>query len=200
MSVPSSPDRKLAAADPDELDRLPGVSGQPVLTPAGRWRAEYRKAQQQLRLAGVQPDLFGAPDIVHFHRNAKPPAAGDWPLDDDATRFQDLSVQEQGRQLAADPQTPWARSTRRPLTPEEKIMLIAGAANWLRLGQRVRIISAARSIDGGNERRMGRVGVIWRLCSPVFADHVHVNLDLIGQERSEKIVFVELRDVVPIDD
>ena len=39
---------------------------------------------------------------------------------------------------------------------------------------------------------------IWRLCSAVFADHVYVNLDLIGAERSEKVAFVELRDVAPI--
>ena len=41
--------------------------------------------------------------------------------------------------------------------------------------------------------------MIWRLCGQAFSDYVYVNLDLIGQERSEKVVFVELRDVTPID-
>jgi len=38
------------------------------------------------------------------------------------------------------------------------------------------------------------------LCSPVFADHTYVYLDLLGAERAEKIAQVELRDVAPIDD
>lgn len=78
--------------------------------------------------------------------------------------------------------------------------MIASAANWLRLGQRVRIIGTSPSIDGSNERRVGRVGVVWRLCSSTFADYVYVNLDLVGQERSEKVIFIELRDVMPIED
>ncbi len=65
------------------------------------------------------------------------------------------------------------------LTEEEKSAVIRGAANWL---------------------RVGRKGVIWRLCSPVFADHTYVYLDPIGAERSEKIAQVELRDVAPIED
>jgi hypothetical protein len=32
----------------------------------------------------------------------------------------------------------------------------------------------------------------------VFADRVYVYLDLVGSERSEKIAFVEVRDVEPI--
>jgi hypothetical protein len=67
------------------------------------------------------------------------------------------------------------------------------------VGQAVRITGAPLTFDGSDERRVGRTGVIWRLCSTVFADHVYVNLDLIGAERSEKVVFVELRDVAPID-
>ncbi|MFN7104602.1 MAG: hypothetical protein ACK4N1_18445, partial [Pseudorhizobium sp.] len=51
-----------------------------------------------------------------------------------------------------------------------------------------------------SERRVGRKGVIWRLCSPVFADHTYVYLDPIGAERAEKIAMVELRDVEPIED
>jgi hypothetical protein len=56
------------------------------------------------------------------------------------------------------------------------------------------------SYDGRFERRVGRRGVVWRLCSPVFADHLYVYLDPIGAERVEKTPMVELRDVEPIDD
>ena len=38
------------------------------------------------------------------------------------------------------------------------------------------------------------------MCSPTFADYVYINLDLVGQERSEKVIFIELRNVTPIDD
>ncbi|WP_205625854.1 hypothetical protein, partial [Ensifer aridi] len=100
---------------------------------------------------------------------------------------------------AADPQMARTRAPRKALTAEEKAAMTASAANWLRLGQRVRITGSSPSIDGSNERRVGRVGVIWRLCSAPFADYVYVNLDLIGRERSEKVVFLELRDVVPIE-
>ena len=102
--------------------------------------------------------------------------------------------------LAEDPHTPWACSTRKRLTAGEKAAIIASAANWLRLGQRVRITSTSPSIDGSKERQAGRVGTVWRTCRPPFDDYVHINLDLVGQERTEKVVFVELRDVEPIED
>lgn len=41
--------------------------------------------------------------------------------------------------------------------------------------------------------------MIWHLCGQAFSNYVYVNLDLIGQERSEKVMFVELRDVSPIE-
>ena len=185
--------------DREELDRLVGESERPILPPDGQWRAFYRKAQRQRRIASVQPDMFGAPPTEHFHRNQKPPAPEERPLDYEITRFQDLTQEEQASQPAADPHKPWARSTRKKLTPEERAAMIASAANWLRLGQRVRITGTSPSIDGTNERRVGRVGIVWRLCGEPFADYVHINLDLIGQERSEKVVLVELRDVEPTE-
>jgi len=100
--------------------------------------------------------------VEHFHRNPKPPEPEDWPLDYRMTRFQDLTPEEQASQLATDPQTPCARSTREKLTPKERAAMIASAANWLCLGQRVRIIGTSPSIDGTNERRVGRAGVVWR--------------------------------------
>lgn len=110
------------------------------------------------------------------------------------------SSEEQFSLLAEDPYAPWARTTRKRLSPEEKAAMIASAANWLHLGQRVRTTGSAPSIDGSNERRVGRVGVVWRTYRPPFEDYVHINLDLVGQECTEKVVFVELRDVVPLDD
>ncbi|TAA51666.1 hypothetical protein [Shinella sp. JR1-6] len=106
-----------------------GKSDPPILTPEGQWRADYRKAQRQRRLTGIQPDIFGAPATEHFHRNSKPPQAEDWPLDYEITRLHDLSPGEQAQQLAADPDTPWARTTRKALTAEEKAVMIASAAN-----------------------------------------------------------------------
>lgn len=183
----------------DELEDSPEDDGVRLPHPDAQWRLDYRRSQRQRRLAGVQPDMFGAPAVEHFHRNATPPSPEDWPLDYEVTRFQDLTHREQMALVAEDPHTPWAQSTRKRQTPDEKAAMIASAANCLRLGQRVRITGTSPSIDGSNERRVGRVGVLWRTCRPPFDDHVHVNLDLVGQERSEKIVFVELRDVEPID-
>lgn len=159
-----------------------------------RWRAEYRQTQYQKRVAGLQPDLFGGPDVEHFRPNPKTAASEAWTPDHEIERFADLSADEQARRLAADPQTPLAWSSRKPLTADEKTALIASAANWLRIGQRVRIKDSPISIDGTVERRVGREGVVWRLCSRVFADHVYVNLDLTGAECTEKIVFIELRE------
>lgn len=78
------------------------------------------------------------------------------------------------------------------LTAAELATTLASAANWLRTRQRVRI-------DPSSPHQFAaREGVVWRLCSPVFADRVYVYLDAVGQERSEKIAFVEVRDVEPI--
>jgi hypothetical protein len=79
-------------------------------------------------------------------------------------------------------------------------LLIRSAANWLRVGQRIRITGSSVSYDGSFARRKGRKGIVWRLCSRVFADHLYVYLDPIGAERVEKTAKVELRDVEPIDD
>lgn len=185
--------------DREELERLLGEPERPTPTADAQWRADYRKAQHQRRLECAQPDLFGGPTIEHFCRNAKPPTAEDWSLDYEMTPFHDHSPEEQARQLAA-PHTPWARTNRKAMTSKEKAAMIASAANWLRLGQRVRVTGTSPSIDGSNERRLGRVGVVWRLCSAAFADYVYINLDLVGQERSEKVIFIGLRDVAPIED
>ncbi|UHC17865.1 hypothetical protein LRS73_08415 [Methylobacterium currus] len=170
--------------------------------PAGsdaRWRAEYRQAQYKRALIGIQTDLLGGPAVEVFRASPKQPAPPVWTPDYEVERFGDLPPEEQARRLAEDPQMPFARTTRAKLTPEEIAALVAGAANWLRVGQGVQITGAPLTFDGCDERRVGRTGVIWRLCSAVFADHVYVNLNLIGAERSEKVVFVELRDVATVE-
>ncbi|WP_320188742.1 hypothetical protein RMS29_027880 (plasmid) [Agrobacterium rosae] len=164
-----------------------------------RWRAEYRQAQYEKRLAGIQPDMFGGPAIEHFHRcTTRPPEA--FTPQYEVQWFHDLSEQEQSALLAADPQTPFARTGRKSLSKEESAAVISAAQNWLRLGQRVRVIDAPVSLDGEPEKRVGREGVIWRLCSTAFADRVYVNFDPLMRERSEKIAFLELRDIIPIGD
>ncbi|MDV2986888.1 hypothetical protein PUR23_28080 [Methylorubrum populi] len=163
-----------------------------------RWRAEHRQALYERALIGLQPDLFGAAAVEVFRALPKAPRPEPWIPDYTVEYFHDLSPDEQARRLAADPQTPFARTTRSRLSKEETAALVAGAANWLRVGQRVRITSAPLTLDGEACSRVGRKGLVWRLCSPVFADHVYVNLDLVGAERSEKIAFLELRDIEPI--
>lgn len=170
--------------------------------PAGsdaRWRAEFRQAQYERALIGIQADLLGGPAIEVFRASPKVPAPPAWTPDYAVEWFHDLAPEEQALRLAADPQTPFARTTRAILTADEIAALVASAANWLRIGQDVRITGSPLTLDGSDERRVGRTGVIWRLCSASFADHVYVNLDLIGAERSEKVVFVELRDIAPIE-
>lgn len=78
------------------------------------------------------------------------------------------------------------------LTPAELTALVGSARNWHHVGQRARISAESPS------QYAGRVGVIWRRCSPVFADHVYLSLDPVGKETSDKIAFVELRDVEPV--
>ncbi|WP_454888068.1 hypothetical protein [Sphingomonas oryzagri] len=128
------------------------------------WRAEYRKHQDEQRVATVQPDLFGAPAVETYRRDAP-----------------------------AKPIVSKSRYRLRPdLDPAEMAMMLASAANWLRTRQRVQI-----AIDSPHQHA-GRQGVVWRLCSPINADRVYVYLDAAGNERTEKIAFVEVRDVEPI--
>lgn len=124
-----------------------------------------------------------------MHR-AKPGPASTWSPE---------PVVEKLVRAAHDPQATFGVG-RPSLSPEERAAVLDGAANWLRIAQRVRIVGSFASYDGRAERRIGRKGVIWRLCSPVVADHTYVYLDPIGAERVEKIAMVELRDIEPTDD
>jgi hypothetical protein len=153
------------------------------------WRRAYHEAMFRRRLIGVQHDLFGGKPTTHMHKT-KPGPVSDWKPE---------PVEEKLARVARDGNATFGIG-RPALSADEKAAVISGAANWLRIGQRVRLAGSFASYDGRAERRIGRVGVIWRLCSPVFADHTYVYLDPIGAERVEKIVMVELRDVEPIGD
>lgn len=157
-------------------------------TPAALWRRAYHEAMFNRRLVGVQHDLFGGKPMTHMHK-AKPGPVSDW---------QPEPVAEKLARIARDRNATFGIG-RPDLTDDEKAAVVRGAANWLRIGQRVRIVGSFAAYDGRADRRVGRIGVIWRLCSPVFADHTYVYLDPIGAERAEKIAMIELRDVEPIE-
>lgn len=186
-------DPSFATVTEEEFNELvaivrDGPTAKP-LTPEAQWRRDYHRAMFNRRLVGVQPDLFGAKPVTHLHR-AKPGPVVDWKPE---------PVEEKLARIAHDRSATFGIG-RPALSDEEKAAVIRGAANWLRVGQRVRLVGSFASYDGRAERRVGRKGVIWRLCSPVFADHTYVYLDPIGAERVEKIAQVELRDVAPIED
>lgn len=180
---------KIATISQEEFAELMALARErPALTPDGQWRHDYHAAMIAKRTIGVQPDLFGAKPVTHMHRTRPGPV----------TNWQPESVEEKLARIARDPHAAFGIG-RPALSNEEKAAMLRSVANWLRLGQRVRLIGSSASIDGQFERRVGRVGVVWRI-SRTITDYVHIYLDPIGAERSEKIVFVELRDVEPIED
>lgn len=180
---------EIATISPEEFAELMALARErPRLTPDGQWRHDYHAAMIAKRTIGVQPDLFGAKPITHMHRTRPAPVV-DW---------QPEPVDAKLARIARDPHAAFGIG-RPALSDEEKAAMLRSAANWLRLGQRVRLIGSTVSIDGQFERRVGRAGVVWRI-SRVITDHVHIYLDPVGAERSEKIVFVELRDVEPTED
>ena len=182
-----SPEEFLAYLD--QLDRA-----EKPKTPEQIWRAAYREEQRQKRILGYQPDLFGADPVTHFRRHRPAP---DFPRPAIESLEAKLARIEGDRAAAFGP----GRADRPTfLSEEEKAVVIAGAANWLHVKQRVRIVDGPGPVDPeyGPYRFIGREGVVWRLCSSVFADHCRIFLDPVGAERSEKIVFVEVRDITPL--
>lgn len=166
---------------------------QKATTPEQIWRAAYREEMRQRRFVGFQPDLFGAAPVTHY-RSHRPAAPFERPPIE--------SLEAKLARIEGDPLATFGppRADRPAfLTREEKARIVAGAANWLQIGQRVQIVDGPGTIDPdyGPYRMIGREGVVWRLCSSVFTDHCRVFLDPVGAERTEKIVFVELRDLEP---
>lgn len=163
-------------------------------TPEQLWRAAYREEMRQRRIVGYQPDLFVRDPVTHYrgHRPAaafpRPPVE---PIADKLARIEGDPLATFGPPRADRPAY---------LSPDENTAIVNGAANWLHVSQRVKIVDGPGPVDPeyGPYRFIGREGVVWRLCSTVFADHCRVFLDPVGAERTEKIVFVELRDLQPL--
>lgn len=163
-------------------------------TPEQIWRAAYREEQRQKRIVRYQPDLLGGDPVTHFRRHRPAP---DFPRPAIESLEAKLARIEGDRAATFGP----GRADRPHfLTDEEKAVIINGAANWLHIKQRVKIVDGPGPVDPqyGPYRFIGREGVVWRLCSSVFADRCYVFLDPVGAERAEKIVFVELRDLAPV--
>ena len=177
------------AAHLDQLDRA-----EKPQTPEQIWRAAYREDQRRKRILGYQPDLFGGEAVTHFRRNGPAPDFERPPIEELAAKLSRI----EGNPLA----TFGPPRADRPafLSDEDRAAVISGAANWLYVGQRVRITDGPGPVDPqyGPYRFIGREGVVWRLCSSVFADHCRVFLDPVGAERAEKIVFIEIRDIEPL--
>lgn len=163
-------------------------------TPDQLWRAAYREEMRQRRIVGYQPDLFGRDPVTHYRRHrpaAEFPRPPIEPIADKLARIEGDPPATFGPPRADRPAY---------LSSDAKAAIINGAANWLHVGQRVKIVDGPGPVDPeyGPYRFIGREGVVWRLCSTVFADHCRVFLDPVGAERSEKIVSVELRDLRPL--
>ena len=177
------------AAHLDQLDRA-----EKPQTPEQIWRAAYREDQRRKRILGYQPNLFGGEAVTHFRRNGPAPDFERPPIEELAAKLSRI----EGNPLA----TFGPPRADRPafLSDEDRAAVISGAANWLYVGQRVRITDGPGPVDPqyGPYRFIGREGVVWRLCSSVFADHCRVFLDPVGAERAEKIVFIEIRDIEPL--
>ena len=188
-------DRRIATVSRAEFDELMAIVRAPQKEPLNnedRWRRDYQTEQERRRVVGHQQDLFAAKPVTHYHRHR---AAPSW------DRPPDEPIGAKLRRIAGDPFATFGpeRSDRASiLSAEEKAAVVDRAANWLRVGQRVRLIDAPGSVDPafGIQRFLGRFGVIWRLCRS-FEDHCYVFFDPVGGERTDKIEFTELRDLEP---
>lgn len=190
-------DPRIATVSRAEFDDLMAIVRAPAaareLSEEDRWRREYQAEQERRRIVGFQADLFAAKPVTYYHRHR---AAPSW------DRTPDETIEEKLARIAGDPNATFGpprldRPAR--LSAGDRAAIVARAANWLRVGQRVRLVDAPGSVDPafGIQRFLGRYGVVWRLCSGSFDDHCHVFFDPIGGERTAKIEFVELRDLEP---
>lgn len=158
------------------------------------WRRAHQDEQRRKRVVGYQQDLFGGPTATHYRRLAPAPRVERPPPE---TIDAKLARIEGDRQATFGP----PRADRPSIIPRAVREAIArSAANWLRVGQRIRIVDAPGAVDPayGPERLVGRAGVIWRRCSGTFVDRAYVFLDPVRAERVDKIVMVEVRDIEPL--
>lgn len=185
----------ISVAEHDELIAI--VRSDPAaerpLSDDDRWRRDYQREQQKVRIAGFQPDLFGGTTVTHYHRHAPGPKVdrAQEPIEAKLERIKGDVNATFGPPRADRPAF---------LSQEDRDAIVRAAANWLRVRQRVRIVDAPGAVDPafGPERFLGRTGVVWRLCSSTFADRCYVFLDPVGGERTKKVEMVELRDIEPV--
>ncbi len=185
----------IPRAEFDELMaivRAPPEKPRP-LTNEDLWRREYLADQERRRIIGYQPDLSTAKPVTRYHRHRQAPS---W------DRTPDETLEDKLERIAGDPLAtfgPLRGDRPAHLTPTEKAEIVAKAANWLRVSQRVRLVDAPGAVDPafGVQRYLGRYGVVWRLCGSPFNDHCYVFFDPIGGERTAKIELAELRDLEP---
>ncbi len=189
-------DRRLANISRAEFEELMAIVRSPPtpsLNDEDRWRRDYKAEQERRRIMGLQHDLFAAKAVTHYHRHRSAPS-WDSPAEE--------TIEVKLERIAGSPLATFGpeRSDRPAhLAADEKAAIVARAANWLRVGQRVRLVDAPGAVDPafGIQRFLGRYGVVWRLCR-TFADHCYVFFDPVGGERTAKIEFTELRDLDPV--
>nr|WP_277923366.1 hypothetical protein [Sphingomonas sp. CARO-RG-8B-R24-01] len=104
--------------------------------------------------------MFTAKPVTHYHRHRPAPS---WDRQPDETLDAKLE------RIAGDHLATFGpeRSDRPAhLTTTEKAAIAPRAANWLRVGPRVRLVDAPGSVDPafGIQRYLDRYGVVWRLC------------------------------------
>ena len=185
-------DRRVANISREEFEELLAIVRSPPpgpLTAEDRWRHAYQHEQRRKQVIGYQQDLFDAKAVTHFRRNAPAPEFDRPPVETVAAKLD---------RIRGDPLATFGppRSDRPAiLSRAAKAAIIRGAANWLRVGQRIRIVDAPGAVNPafGPQRFLGRAGVIWRLCTGTFAERCYVFLDPVGGERTDKIEMVELR-------
>ena len=185
----------ISRAEFDELMAI--VRGeaerQEPLDPESIWRRDYLEHQRSRLVIGYQPDLFGKHMVTHYWRHAPAP---------ETEQPEPESIEDKLERIRGDPNATFGppRADRPAfLSKDEKAEIVRNAANWLRVGQRVRIVDAPGAVDPafGPERFLGRAGVVWRLCRS-FTERCYVFLDPVGGERTHKIEMVELRDLEPL--
>lgn len=158
------------------------------------WRAAYAEEQRRRRIVGYQQDLFSSVAITHYRRSPAAPFVERPPVETVAAKLERIK----GNPFA----TFGPPRSDRPsiLDQRQRRAIVRGAANWLKVRQRVTLVDAPGSVDPafGIQRYLGRRGVIWRLCGSTFADHCYVFFDAIGAERTAKIHMVEIRDLAPL--
>ncbi len=191
-------DPRIATVSRAEFDELMAIvravpDDRRPLSDDDRWRRDYQAEQERRRIVGYQQDLFAAKAVTHYHRHRPAPSWDHTPPETIETKLERIA----GDRFA----TFGPPRSDRPaiLTRAERATIVARAANWLHVRQRVRLVDAPGAVDPayGIHRFLGRAGVVWRLCR-AFEDHCYVFFDPVGGERTAKIEFVELRDLEPV--